>query len=136
MNFESPYILKIKSSKSELKKVEQFLKKFFGFYKIPEKYFNNTLLCISEAILNSIVHGNKNDKARLINIQIHYKIKEILIKIQDEGDGFDYNSVKNPTIKENIKKESGRGLHIIKSLADKIHHNTCGNCIQFKINCG
>jgi len=132
---ELPYILQIKSRKSELAKVQAFLNKVFNFYKIPQKHFNNTFLCISEAILNSIAHGNKYDNSRSVNIHIDYCLQEIWVKIQDEGEGFDPDKLENPTLSKNIKRESGRGIHIIKSLAETVIFNSRGNCIQFKISC-
>jgi serine/threonine-protein kinase RsbW len=99
------------------------------------KHFNKVLLCISEAVINSIVHGNKKDKTKKVTIRIECSDKQMDIYIKDEGKGFDLNNVSNPTLKQNIKKESGRGIHIIKSLSKEIEFHNEGNYIQFKIEC-
>jgi serine/threonine-protein kinase RsbW len=57
------------------------------------------------------------------------------IMIEDEGNGFDFNKITDPTSDENIKNESGRGIFIIKKLSNKIEYNEKGNRIQFKIEC-
>lgn len=132
---EAPEILVIKSDKSELKKTEEFLLSIFRKNNLAEEYFNRVFLCLSEAVVNSIQHGNRNDKRKQVSIQIDCKKEYISIEISDEGDGFDYSNIENPTIKPNIKKESGRGIHIIKSLSNELEFKEKGKCIQFKIEC-
>jgi len=128
-------ILTIKSDKAELFKVEKFLSDLFSEYRLPEKDFNRSYLCISEAVLNAIEHGNRNDSDKDVLIRLGYVRGKIYIEIIDEGDGFNYRNLKDPTIKDNIKKESGRGIHIIKSLSDAIVFNEKGNSVLLKIEC-
>lgn len=56
-----PKTIIIKSVNSELPKVEEFIKDYFKEYNISNKYFNKVWLCVSEAVINSIQHGNRND---------------------------------------------------------------------------
>jgi serine/threonine-protein kinase RsbW len=130
-----PKILVIKSDVAELKKVENFLTDFFRGYNLEQKYFNKIYLCISEAVVNSIKHGNKNDQNKTVSIGMDFDKQEINVLIEDEGDGFDINKIKDPTSKANLNDESGRGIFIIKTLTDKIEYNGKGNRIQFKIEC-
>lgn len=130
-----PNILVINSDKSELKRVEEFIKEVFSFYDFPLEYYNNVLLSISEATLNSIVHGNKNDRRKKVELDVDCKTNLISVKITDEGEGFDYETLPDPTKKENILKESGRGIHIIKNVAKSISFNEKGNSLQFEIEC-
>jgi len=130
-----PEVLIIKSDVSELKKVEIFLKDIFNEYNLEQKYFNKIYLCISEAVVNSIKHGNKNDLNKTISIVVNCDENELNILIEDEGNGFDLNTISDPTCKNNLKNESGRGIFIIKALTNKIEYNEKGNRIQFKINC-
>ena len=128
-------ILVIKSNTSELKNVEEFLHTTFEECKISQKNFNRVFLCISEAVVNSIEHGNKGDKNKNVSIELYCKENKINVFIKDEGDGFDINKIKDPTCKENIRKESGRGIHIIKSLSDKLEYNNHKKSIQFRFEC-
>lgn len=130
-----PNILVIKSDKSELQKVEEFIKEVFSFYDFPLECYNNVLLSISEATLNSIVHGNKSDRRKKVELDVDCKTNLISVKITDEGEGFDYETLPDPTQEENILKESGRGIHIIKSVAKSISFNEKGNSLQFEIEC-
>ena len=129
------HILVIKSTKSEIDKVEHFLNGIFQTYKFPEDCFNKVFLCISEAVVNSIVHGNKKVEHKEIKVHINCETCKITVTITDEGDGFNVNAIPNPTEKENILKESGRGIHIIKSLSQFVNYNEKGNSLQFQIIC-
>lgn len=135
MKTRPPKILVIKSDVTELTKVEDFVINIFIEYKLDKKYFNKTYLCISEAVINSIRHGNKNDLKKQVLIVANCIETEIIIQIEDEGEGFDIKKVKNPTLKENVNKESGRGIFIIKNLSDGIEYNEKGNRVQFKMGC-
>jgi serine/threonine-protein kinase RsbW len=130
-----PKILDIKSDISELRKVERFLTEIFREFNLTEKYFNNTYLCISEAVVNSIKHGNKNDINKNISIVVNCNLTELNVLVEDEGNGFDLSVIPDPTCEKNLKNESGRGIFIIKALTSKIEYNEKGNRIQFKINC-
>ena len=135
MDCKRENIIVIRSKKSELKKVDLFLQQIFTEYKLPENCFNKVFLCISEAVINSIEHGNKGNNQKKVSIGIDCVLKEIDVAIKDEGDGFNIHELKNPTDENNILKESGRGIHIIKSISENCQFNKVGNCIQFKIKC-
>lgn len=131
-----PEILVIQSDQSELKKVEYFLDDIFIKNNLSKKYFNKLYLCVSEAVINAIKHGNRNDLNKKVIVKINCSLHQIEVLIEDEGDGFDRSKLQNPTDEENIRKESGRGIFIIKNLTECINFNEKGNSIQFKINCG
>ena len=132
---KSPEILVINSDRNELKRTEKFLLNFFKKNNLSEDNFNRVFLCLSEAVMNSIQHGNQNDTRKQVSIIADCTKEVINIEITDEGDGFDYYNIENPTEKRNLKKESGRGIHIIKSLSKELEFKERGNCIQFKIEC-
>ncbi|MDY0084149.1 MAG: ATP-binding protein [Ignavibacteriaceae bacterium] len=129
INFE---ILIIKSAESELTKVDNFLKNIFTKYSLSPNYFNKVLLCVSEAIINSIQHGNKRDFDKNVVIKVNAETECINIQIKDQGDGFDLKRISDPTKIENIKKESGRGLLIMRALCDSVEYQDGGNCICLK----
>ena len=131
----NPHKITIKSDISELKKVEEFLLEVFEKCNISMENFNNVLLCISEAVINSIQHGNKNDRNKTVSVKINCEERLMTISVKDEGEGFDLKNVSDPTLKNNIRKESGRGIHIIRALTEQFEYNHEGNYVQFKIEC-
>ena len=128
-------ILVINSDRSELEKVEKFINDVFEENKINVKHFNRVMLCVSEAVVNAIEHGNKNDTGKPVTIKVNCDFDHIHIKIEDEGQGFDPEKIEDPTLNENIKKESGRGIHIIRKLSNSLKYNQSGNSVQLKIDC-
>lgn len=130
-----PKILVIKSDVAELKKVEDFIINIFNENNLELKYFNKIYLCVSEAVLNSIKHGNKNDIEKNVSIKIEFNTEQFKIQVEDEGAGFDIKKIKDPTKKRNIKNEEGRGIFIITKLSEQIEYNKKGNSVQFNIDC-
>lgn len=128
-------ILIINSTKSELRKVEKFIDGIFEEHDLNRIHFNRVMLCVSEAVINSIEHGNKNDINKPVTIEVNCDLDNINIKIKDEGSGFNLSEIQNPTVKKNLKKESGRGIHIIRTLSHSLKYNQTGNSVQLKIDC-
>lgn len=132
---DPPKILVIKSDISELADVEAFVSELFEYYNIARKYFNIVFLCISEAVVNSIVHGNKNDKCKKVYICARLISECIYLEIKDEGEGFNLDEIVDPTTNENVRKECGRGIYIIKTYSEQVKFNKKENSFQFKIGC-
>ena len=129
----SPEILNIKSDINELKEVEKFLFLIFEKNHLPQKFFNKVLLCISEAVINSIEHGNKNVKDKEVAIHIRCLKENLCIEIKDQGEGFNYKCLDDPTSEENIRKEAGRGVHIMKSISSKFTYHNHGKTLKINI---
>lgn len=126
-------ILSINSHIKYLGKVDNFLKSLFKDWEINDKLYNPVYLCVSEAVTNSIIHGNKNDINKTIIIEIISEGDFLKFTIIDEGSGFNFNQIPDPTTSINVKKEKGRGLYIIKSITDDIQFKNNGSVIEFKI---
>ncbi len=80
-------------------------------------------MATAEAAANCMLHGNKNDKKKNVEVNIFIETDKIIVKFKDEGKGFKIKNVPDPTQPENILKTSGRGLHIMKSLLDDLKYN-------------
>lgn len=94
----------------------------------PDK-FQKLLIAVSEVVINSIVHGNREQQHKKVAIFAEFDDKVLIVKIADEGNGFHLESLQDPTIPENLTKESGRGIFIAKSLVDEFsyEHNDKGS---------
>jgi len=107
------------SDKSEIHKVEKLLEEVNNECALEMQKFVNFQIAVSEALVNAIVHGNKEDKNKNVFCDIECTDKYMTVRIKDEGEGFDLNGIPDPTNKENILKEHGRGIYIIRSLVDE-----------------
>lgn len=91
----------------------------------PEE--SNLFVALDEAFVNAIKHGNKFDTSKSIKITVDITTKEARFTIEDEGDGFDINSIPNPTDTENLFKTSGRGVMFMYNIMDEVKYNARGN---------
>lgn len=128
-------ILTLKSERNEIMKFEDLLDNVNEKFGLEMEKFINLKIACSEALINAIVHGNKEDPLKKVFTEIIYGGETIIIRILDEGSGFVINSVPDPTSEENILKESGRGLFIIKSLVDDFICTSTGSGTEFIITC-
>lgn len=130
------YTLQLPSKLESITTVENFVDTLREEYSMPDDTYANVLTCISEATINAIVHGNKYDinKKVYINLEVHDR-RRLQFTISDEGEGFDYERLPDPTAPENLENLTGRGIFIIKHLADQCFFNMQGNEIElhFKI---
>lgn len=130
-----PYILKLSSNIDELESVEKFINQYFDYFRLDKDNFNKVLLCVSEAVTNSIHHGNSNDTKKTVTIVLDCESSVLKVKITDEGMGFCIDKIPDPTQSDNILKESGRGIYIIKSISDFVTFDKQSNTLEFQIKC-
>ena len=77
-------------------------------------------MAVREAITNAIVHGNKEDDTKNVELTLNCSQNAVEILVKDQGEGFDADSVPDPTAPENILKTSGRGNFLIRNLMDEV----------------
>ena len=132
----SLYTLQLPSRIDSITIVENFIDELSAKYGFSDELYANVLICLSEAVVNAIVHGNREnlDKKVYINLEV-IEDKRLIFTISDEGEGFDFNNLPDPTAPENIENLTGRGVFIIKKLADQCIFNSKGNELElhFKI---
>ena len=107
--------------------VENLVEKVCQIVGIQEDAFGNVLIAVTEAVNNAICHGNNENNALLIEVAVADSINSFCFKIKDQGIGFDYNNLPDPTAPENILKENGRGIFLMRNLSDEVIFNEAGN---------
>lgn len=121
IQFELPSAISLMSIVLEylMKRVEKL-----GVIK-PER--SNLFVALDEAFVNAVKHGNKFDAQKLVRITAEVSNKEARFTIEDEGEGFDVNSIPDPLDPENLFKTSGRGVLFIYNIMDEVKYNDRGN---------
>jgi serine/threonine-protein kinase RsbW len=122
--------IKIESEVGSLRIVENAIDEATTVIGISQDNYGKILVCAMEAVNNAILHGNKSNPEKKVDIEIGYKSKELLITVTDEGPGFRPENVPDPTTPENIEEISGRGIYLMSHLADKIEFNKKGNSVK------
>ncbi len=123
MDNERQYSLTIPSERASIENAVDFAEKVAKDIKLKEEESDNLAISISEAVANAIIHGNRLDKKKNVEIAISFKKNELSVKVRDQGGGFDPKKLKNPIDPKNITLESGRGIFILKNFMDSVYFN-------------
>ena len=100
--------------------IESFIDNAREKFHINDDIYGNIMISVTECVSNAIIHGNKQDKKKVVNIELRFLDDQVRFIIEDQGEGFDYQSLKDPTSPEQIQKPGGRGVFIMKHLSDEV----------------
>ena len=125
--------VKIPSIKENVSVVESFIENVGEKIRIEEAIYGNVLVSVTEAVNNAIVHGNKEDKNKKVRLGLKQNKKSVRFIVEDEGMGFDHNTLPDPTNPKNIEKVKGRGIFLIKSLSDKTTFKQGGRVVELSL---
>jgi len=129
------YTLQLPSKPESITLLEALIEKIADKHQVSEDTFANMMTCLNEIAINAIVHGNKLDESKKVIVNAEVDPKRVIWTVTDEGPGFDYDHLPDPTAMENIENLTGRGVFIVKQLADQCVFNATGNEVElhFKI---
>lgn len=126
--------IKIPSVRENVRVVEKLIEDAKSEYNIGEDVYGNMVVAITESVTNAIIHGNKLDKNKLVDLEVKMDRSKIHVQVVDEGNGYDYSNIPDPTAPENIEKPGGRGLFLMKHLCDKIEFLDKGQKVRMIFN--
>jgi serine/threonine-protein kinase RsbW len=121
--------IKIESQVANLRIVENAIDETTSVIGISQDNYGKILVSAMEAVNNAILHGNKSNPDKTVDIEISFESDILNIKVTDEGPGFRPEKVPDPTTPENIEELNGRGIYLMSHLADKIEYNEKGNSV-------
>jgi len=127
-----PYNLILKSDFSESEKVLSFVEHISRAEGLCEPLQERVKLALSEAATNAIVHGNREDKSKEVFIQAAVFPNQLIIKVRDEGEGFDPKRVPDPVEHENLLLPGGRGIFLIKEYCDSVSFEDEGRIVTLR----
>jgi len=120
---ENKYHLEIESNAKNLITVEEFVNYFAVDLNINPDKIPGLLLAITEASTNAIIHANKGDETKLVTIDVTKDDKQLTIRVKDQGKGFDPSKIPDPTETDNLLKDSGRGIYLMRVYMDDLKFN-------------
>ncbi len=100
--------------------IESFIDNAKDSFEINDDLYGNIMISVTECISNAIVHGNQSDSGKLVHLELQMDAGLLRCSIEDEGTGFDFNQLPDPTDPENIEKVGGRGIFLMKHLSDEV----------------
>ena len=119
--------VQIPSHLSEVNKLIQNILKLLHSLGINKSTSFDIRLCLEEAMINAVKHGNKNNRNLLVKIDYSISDEMFKVSIEDSGSGFDYKHLPDPTVRKNLLKTKGRGIYLMKHLMNKVFFNKDGN---------
>jgi len=122
--------LKVPSSFESISKVEVLIDAVCSRLSVNEDYYGNVLIAVTEAVNNAIQHGNKGSADLSVDLFVSDKETDFCFQVKDYGDGFDYKKLPDPTAPENIEQENGRGIYLMRSLAEGVEFGNGGRSVS------
>jgi serine/threonine-protein kinase RsbW len=118
--------ISIPSLIENIKIIESFIDNAREKFSINEDIYGNIMISVTECVTNAIVHGNSLDASKKVDLELHLDDNQVKFVIKDEGIGFDYEHLEDPTSPENLEKSGGRGIFIMKHLSDEVKFEDLG----------
>jgi len=125
--------LRLSSTYKSVADIERLIDKVCTNVGVNEDAYGNVLIAVTEAVNNAIQHGNRENEELSIDVSVKDNQNKVCFSVKDEGVGFDFENLPDPTSPENLLKENGRGIFLMRSLADKVEFTGQGNevCLFF-----
>ncbi len=120
----------IDSDTTQGQKIQSDIINFAQLCEFSEPEVFAIRLAVEEALVNAIKHGNGSDPAKKVRIDYEVDEIQVRIRIEDEGPGFDPETVPDPTDPEFLERPCGRGLMLMKHYMSRVHFSNRGSCVE------
>ncbi len=126
--------LEIASVPENLRIVEKLIDDISAKHEFESDMYGKVLVAFVEAVNNSIVHGNKSDPDKKVKVKVWSADNKLYITVEDEGPGFNYDNIPDPTAPENIENINGRGVFLMNHLSDEVKFHKNGSMVELIFN--
>ena len=122
--------IQVPSIIENIRMIESFIDNAKERFHLDDDMYGNIMIAVTEAVNNAIKHGNAGDKAK--NVSLSLSLNDSLLKftVKDEGVGFNYENLPDPTSPENLEKIGGRGIFLMKHLSDEVQFKDNGRIVE------
>lgn len=128
--------IQIPSLSENIRIIESFIDNAKEKFQLEDDIYGNIMIAVTEAVNNAIKHGNNGVKDKNVFLSLSLKDGLIQFEIRDEGDGFNFKNLPDPTAPENIKKPGGRGIFLMKNLSDEVNFKENGSVVELNFYIG
>jgi serine/threonine-protein kinase RsbW len=122
--------IQIPSLSDNIRIIESFIDNAKEKFQLNDDIYGNIMISVTESVNNAIKHGNQSQNSKNVSISLYLDDSQITFRVEDEGSGFDYNNLPDPTAPENIEKPGGRGIFLMKHLADEVIFKNNGSIVD------
>jgi len=122
--------IQVPSITENIRMIESFIDNAKERYQLDDDIYGNIMIAVTEAVNNAIKHGNANNKSKnvFLSLSLHKNLIQFIVK--DEGSGFNYENLPDPTAPENLEKPGGRGIFLMKNLSDEVNFKENGRVVE------
>jgi serine/threonine-protein kinase RsbW len=124
----------LESNQDSFNTIEGDLRNLIKPFNLNQEKFGEILVSLTEAITNAVRHGNKFDASKSVAVEFVGDESRLYFRVSDEGNGFDYDAVPDPTSPENLLTCGGRGVHIMKALTDELNYSDSGRTVELEFD--
>jgi len=122
--------IQVPSIVENIRMIESFIDNAKERFHLEDDIYGNIMIAVTEAVNNAIKHGNANDKSKNVSLSLSLDQSMIKFVVKDEGKGFDYENLPDPTAPENLEKPGGRGIFLMKHLSDEVDFKDSGRVVE------
>ncbi len=122
--------LNLISDPKNVAQVETFVENVAKKYSISPNVYGNILISLTEAVTNAISHGNDNDREKRVKLRLEHKSSVLAFIVSDQGPGFDFENLPDPTSPENLLRIGGRGVFLMRQLSDGVNFHDDGRTVE------
>ena len=131
---ETMHKLEFASQPENIAIIERLIDEIRDNNAFDDECYGDVLIAMTEAVNNAIVHGNKLQDDKTVVVEYELQARNLYFKITDQGAGFDFENVPDHTSPENIEKPNGRGVFLMRRLADECTFDDDGRIVQLTFN--
>ncbi|MDZ4844440.1 MAG: ATP-binding protein [Chitinophagales bacterium] len=129
---DKDYQIILDSTPESISEVEGFVEQLREEIEIPDELYGNILICLTEAVNNCIIHGNKLSPVKKVKLSYFKKDNVLSFLAEDEGEGFDFEHLADPTAPENREKLTGRGVFLMRQLSNHLKYSNGGSSVEMR----
>lgn len=122
--------IQVPSLMENIRMIESFIDNAKERFHLNDDIYGNIMIAVTEAVNNAIKHGNDSNKSKNVFLSLSLDDSMIKFTIKDEGHGFDYQNLPDPTSPENLEKPGGRGIFLMKHLSDEVDFKDDGRTVE------
>ena len=126
--------LRLSSNPRNVARVEAFVERIAHKYRIAPDLYGNILISLTEAVNNAIIHGNEKDESKTVEVVLQEAEDAIALRVRDEGRGFDFDSLPDPTQPDNVTRIGGRGVFLMRQLSDGVDYQDNGSTVEMRFS--
>jgi serine/threonine-protein kinase RsbW len=127
-------VLKMRSNAQSINQVTDLVAQVSEKLRLTPDTFGNVLVSLTEAVNNAIIHGNKQDESKYVEVMMQQKADKLSVTVKDQGKGFDYSSVADPTEAANLCRCGGRGVFLMRQLSQNCKFSENGRVVNMEFD--